>query len=90
MQKDELLKSKEFWVEYYQLKMFDLIENYRIENSMNTTQLAQQLGVSKGKITKALNGNYNQKFSDIVELSLAFGKVPIIEFVDIETMSKKK
>ena len=67
-----------------QLDLFELIENYRKENNLNKTQLAEQLGVTKSYITQILNGDFDHKVSKLVELSLAFGKVPVLKFVDAD------
>ena len=48
------------------------------------TQLAQHLGVSKGYVSQILNGDYDHRLSKFMELSLAFGYVPRIEFIPIE------
>ncbi|MDR7211998.1 helix-turn-helix transcriptional regulator [Flavobacterium piscis] len=83
MKRKELLKSKEYWMTKIQLDLFEMIENYRVENNLNKTQLAEKLGVSKGYISQILNGNFNHKISKLVELSLAFDKVPVLEYENI-------
>lgn len=84
MERDELLKSKEYWIAKIQMDLYQLIENYCIEKKITKTQLAKELGVSKGYISQILNGNFDHKLSKLVELSLAFGKVPIIEYENVE------
>ncbi len=53
------------------------------DNHINRTQLAEKLGVSKGYVSQLLNGDFDHKLSKLVELSLAFGVVPIIDFKPI-------
>lgn len=72
-----------------QLNLFELIENYRKKNNLNKVQLAAHLGVTKSYITQILNGDFDHKVSKLVELSLAFGKAPILQFVDFEKYSAK-
>ena len=84
MERKKLLKSKEYWLAEIQLNLFKLIENYKTANKLNSTQLAQKLGVTKGYISQILNGNFDHKISKLVELSLAFNKVPTIEYKDLE------
>lgn len=84
MERKELLKSKEYWLAEIQLNLFKLIENYKTANNLNSTQLAEKLGVTKGYISQILNGDFDHKISKLVELSLAFNKVPIIEYKDLE------
>lgn len=84
MTRNELVKSREYWMAQIQLDLFELIENYRKKNDLNKTQLAAQLGVTKSYITQILNGDFDHKVSKLVELSLAFGKVPVLQFIDVD------
>lgn len=90
MKREELLKSKEYWVEHFQLYFFHLIESYRIEKGYTKTQLAEHLGVTKGYISQVLNGDYDHKISKLIEFCLAFDKVPIIQYIDINEYIKKE
>ena len=54
------------------------------KNDMNRSQLAQHLGVSKGYVSQLLNGDYDHKLSKFIELAIAFGYVPKIEFLPME------
>lgn len=85
MKREDLLKSKEYWTTKIQLDLFELINEYMIENKLNRTQLAEKLGVSKGYITQILNGDFDHKVSKLVELALAFGKAPILEYKSLIT-----
>ena len=85
MKREELLKSKEYWITKIQLDLFEVIENYLITNSITKKQLADKLGVSKSYISQILNGNFDHKISKLVELSLAFDKVPLIEYQNISS-----
>src|SRR5580692_7515821 len=82
MKRAELLKSPEYWTTEIQLKVFNLIEKYRTKNGLTKKAIAEKLGVSKGYVTQILNGDFDHKVSKLVELSLAFDKVPILHFVD--------
>ena len=84
MNRNELVKSKEYWMAQIQLNLFELIENYCKKNNLNKTQLAAQLGVTKSYVTQILNGDFDHKMSKLVELSLAFGKVPVLQFIDFD------
>ncbi len=83
MKREELLRSKEYWTTKIQLDLFELINEYMAKNKLNRTQLAEKLGVSKGYITQILNGDFDHKVSKLVELALAFDKVPILAYKDI-------
>ncbi|MBK7883914.1 MAG: helix-turn-helix transcriptional regulator [Chitinophagaceae bacterium] len=66
------------------IKSFNLIEDYRKNNNLNKTQLAEKLGVTKGYISQILNGDFDHKISKFVDLALSFDKVPIITYKDLK------
>ncbi len=82
MEREELLKSREYWITKIQIEMFEMIENYRTEKKINRTQLAKELNFTKGYISQVLNGDFNYKISTLVDMALAVGKVPILKFED--------
>lgn len=89
MKREELLKSKEYWIFKIQNSLFNMIENYRKQKKYNKTQLANEFGFNKSYITQVLNGDFDHKISKLVELSLASGKAPVISFVDLEKHIKE-
>ena len=80
MTRDALVNSKEFWIVDIQTKLYEALENYRVENDLNRTQLAAALGYSKGYISQILNGNFDHRISKLVELALKIGMMPEIQF----------
>lgn len=84
MNRQELLKNKGYWISKIQIDLYNHFEKYMKENKLNRTQIAKQLGVTKGYITQVLNGDFNHRISKLVELSLAINRVPEINFRDIE------
>ncbi len=80
MNREELLKSREYWITKIQNDLFNLIEDYRKAEGLNRTQLAKRLGFTKGYITQVLNGDFDHKVSKLVDLALSFGKVPSIRY----------
>jgi len=42
------------------------------------------LGVTKGYVSQILNGDFNHRLSTLVDLSLAMGKAPVIQFTDLD------
>lgn len=83
MKKSDLLKSREYWISKIQIDLFNLIENYRKSKGITKTELAEELGFTKGYITQVLNGDFDHKVSKLVDLALAFDKVPELKFSDI-------
>ncbi|PUZ24543.1 DNA-binding transcriptional regulator, XRE-family HTH domain [Chitinophaga costaii] len=80
--REATLKDKAYWLAQIQSQVHHLLEHYRIEHQLTKTQLAAKLGVSKGYITQILNGEFDHKVSKLVELALAFDKVPFFEYMD--------
>lgn len=85
MKRDELLRSSGYWTAKIQIDLFNEVEKYMKRNNLNRKQLAEQLGVSKGYITQLLNGDFDNRISKLVELSLAIGVIPDIHFKETNT-----
>lgn len=83
MKRKDILKDSGYWVTQMQLALYDCAAKFMHKEQMNRTQLAAHLGVTKGYVTQLLNGDYDHKLSKFVELSLAFGYVPKIDFIPI-------
>src|SRR6185295_15656137 len=56
---------------------------YMNEEGLNQTQLAERLHVTKGYISQILKGEFNYTLKKLIELSLAIGKVPRIDYKSI-------
>lgn len=84
MTREELLRCPEYWTTLIQNELYRQIQSYMEEHNMNKSQLAEHLGCSRGYVTQLLNGDFDHKVSKLVELSLAIGMVPSIEFKDLE------
>lgn len=78
--REELFSSPEYWLEILQNELFRQVTEYLKSEQINQTQLAEKLGVSKGYISQIMNGNFNFTFKKLIELSLAIGKAPVLEF----------
>lgn len=84
MDRKELLGSPEYWITRIQIMLYNCAEKFMGSTGKNRTQLAEHLGVSKGYVSQLLNGDYDHKLSKLVELSLAFGYVPKVDFIPVE------
>lgn len=80
----EILRSKGYWLAKIQVELYQEIENFKKNNNINNTQLAEILGCSKGYVSQILNGDFDHKLSKFVELSLAVGKIPQISFDNVD------
>jgi len=88
--REELMKTEEFWFETIQNEIYRQIETYLAKNNLTRSQFAVQLGVSKGYVSQILNGNYNASLRKLIELSLAVGKAPVIEFIPLDSLVSGK
>lgn len=84
MDREELIKSKEYSLAKIQIDLFNEVEKYMKENNLNRKELAEKFGVSKGYISQILNGNADHRLSKIVELSVGIGLAPVISFKKID------
>ena len=82
--REELLNSKEYWMEDIQSKLYAEVEDFMRIHHMTRSQFAEYLGCTKGYVSQLLSGEYDSKISKLVELSLAVGKIPEISFKDVE------
>ena len=81
---EELRKTKEFWEARIRNDIFRFVKSYMIENGMNQSELAQDLGVSKGYVSQILNGNFNFSIKKLIELSLKLKIAPDIDFKPLQ------
>ncbi len=81
MDRKDVLSSPEYWVTLIQTNLYDCAMRYMKSANINRKQLAEQLGVSKGYVSQLLNGDFDHRLSKFVELSLAFGYIPKVEFI---------
>ena len=53
-------------------------------NHLSRSDLARELGVTKGYISQVLNGDFDHRLSKLVKLSLAVGMVPQISYIPLD------
>lgn len=84
MNREELLRSPEYWLAHIQSNLYAMMEDYRRTNKLKKKDIAEKLGVTKGYISQVLNGDFDHKISKLVTLSLALNKVPIITYQNLD------
>jgi len=87
--REELLKSPEYWFEEAQNELYRQVISFMEKEGLNQTQLAERLGVSKGYISQILKGEFNYTLKKLIEISMAIGKVPKIEYQSIADVVKE-
>ncbi len=90
MERTELLNNEGYWIAKLQTNLYRELSAFMERNKMNSTQLANHLGCSKSYVSQLLNGNFDHKISKLVELSLAIGKAPVLEFIDINSLTENE
>ena len=77
---EELVNRPEYWLETIQNEIYRQVAFYLKDSNMTQTQLAMQLGVTKGYISQVMKGEFNYTLKKLIELSLAIGKAPVVTF----------
>ena len=62
------------------------MENYMKSNKLSRSDLANELGVTKGYISQILNGDFDHRLSKFVELSIAIGMIPQINYIPMDKL----
>ena len=76
----DLVTKPEYWLETIQNEIFRQVTAYLRDNHLTQSQFAAQLGVSKGYVSQVMKGEFNYTLKKLIELSLAIGKAPVINF----------
>ena len=83
LKREELVSKPEYWLETIQNEIFRQVTAYLKDNNMTQNQLAAQLGVTKGNVSQIMKGEFNYTLKKLIELSLAVGKAPVINFMPL-------
>lgn len=84
--REQLLSSPEYWFEEAQNELYRQVTAYQEQKGINQTQLAEELGVTKGYVSQILKGDFNYTLKKLIEISLAIGQVPTISYTPLTTM----
>jgi transcriptional regulator with XRE-family HTH domain len=81
--KHKLFKHPDYLLSKYQAEVYRQLKQYMDDHGLTQKEVAAHLGVSSSYINQVLRGNFNFTLKKLIELSLMMGKVPALEFVDI-------
>lgn len=84
LQTQELVRTPEYWMETIQNELYRQVKYYMEEKGINQTELAKELNVTKGYVSQILNGNFNYTLNKLIDLSLAIGVAPDLQFTSFE------
>lgn len=88
--KEDLLKHPNYLLTRYQIEIFRQLEEYRIANNLTQKDLAQKLGVSSAYVNQVLRGKFNFTLKKLIQLGIAIGKIPSIEFLTVDDYWSKQ
>ena len=81
--KERILNEPSYWIEGINGFLYDAIVNYMEAKGLNRTQLAEYLGISKGRVSQILNdGDINFSIAKIIEIALKIDKYPDFKLQD--------
>jgi transcriptional regulator with XRE-family HTH domain len=87
--REDLIRSSEYWTEIIQNKIYNDFIDFIENNNIPHKQLAQSLGLSKGRISQILSGeNLNFRLETIVKLCLTINKIPGFQLLDLDEFIK--
>ena len=90
MTRKELLKSNEYWLTKNRNELFRQVYFYLKKKKMSKSKFAKKVGLSEGYINRVLGGDFDGNFTNLVKISMAIGKIPIIKFKSLDKMLKEK
>lgn len=82
--REELLRSPEYWFENIQNELFRQLSSYLERENITQTEFAEKLGFTKGYVSQVMQGNFNYTLKKLIDLSLAMGQIPDLQFKTIE------
>ena len=87
LEQENLIRTPEYWLETIQNEIYCQVSTYLKDNNLTQSQLAIQLGVSKGYISQVMKGEFNYTLKKLIELSLAVGKAPVMVFKPLDVFT---
>jgi predicted XRE-type DNA-binding protein len=83
--REDLLRSSEYWIERIQNKIFNDLMEYIEKNKVSNKQIAEILGLSKGRVSQILSGeNLNFRLDTLIKLCLAIDRIPDFHLLEID------
>lgn len=78
-----MLNSSTYWVEGINGLLYDAIIVYMEKHDFKRKDLAEHLGISRGRVSQILNdGDINFSMEKIIEIALKVDKFPVFSFED--------
>ncbi len=84
----DFLSSSEYWTENLNNIIVSSLVEYKENRGYSDSELAKELGVSKGYISQVFRGRHSFTFKTIVNLLLKIRKVPELSIIDLDEYIK--
>ena len=84
MSREKLLSSPVYWFDVAQNELFRQFHDYMERENINRTQLAERLGITKGRVSQILRGESNFSMKTLIELGLSIGVIPNINYIPVK------
>jgi transcriptional regulator with XRE-family HTH domain len=82
--KHKLFKHPDYLLSKYQAEVYRQLRQYMDDHGFTQKEVAKHLGVSGSYVNQILKGNFNFTLKKLIELSLMMGKIPTLEFMNID------
>ena len=89
MTREQVLRHPAYWFEHEQNELFRQFHSYMKNEKINQTQLAERLGITKGRVSQILRGESNFSIKTLIELGLSIGVIPKIKYIPVEQELKE-
>jgi predicted XRE-type DNA-binding protein len=85
--REKILNQPSYWIEKVNASLYDSIVNYMERHNMKQKDLAEYLGLSKGRVSQILNdGEINFSLEKIIHIALKVDKYPSFSFEDKKSL----
>ena len=82
--KERLVRGEGYWMETIQQTIYEALLAYMDKHSLNQTELAKELGFTRGYVSQLINGNFNLSQKKIIQLLLKMDMVPDLRIRTVE------
>lgn len=80
MTRDELIKNPSYIIQNVQLSIYTMVDREMSLRNMNRKKMSAFLNISKRQLNKILDGEFDGKLSQLIEIALKLGYTPKIKF----------
>ena len=83
--REELLRTEGWHTTNIQLELYRRVDAYLAHSGKSREDLARASNMSLKRLKRILDGDFNGPLMQLVNISLAIGKVPLLTWVDLDS-----